>query len=56
MLAITDGKPTDRGWEAVAEQVKQEEMRRGVIFYGVGVENADLKLLSRFRTSALRCG
>ena len=48
MFVITDGKPTDKGWEAVAEQVKQEEMRRGVIFYGVGVEKADLKVLTRF--------
>jgi uncharacterized protein YegL len=48
MFVITDGKPTDKGWQAVAEQVKQEEMRRGVIFYGVGVEKADLNVLSRF--------
>jgi len=48
MFVITDGKPTDKGWEAVADQIKQEEMRRGVIFYGVGVEKADMKVLSRF--------
>ena len=48
LFVITDGKPTDRGWEAVADQVKQEEMRKGVIFYGVGVESADMKVLSRF--------
>jgi uncharacterized protein YegL len=48
MFVITDGQPTDRGWEAAAEQVKQEELRRGVIFYGVGVEKADLRVLSRF--------
>jgi len=48
MFVITDGKPTDRNWEAAAEQVKQEEIRRGVIFYGVGVEKADMKVLSRF--------
>ena len=48
MFVITDGKPTDRNWEAAAEQIKLEESRRGVIFYGVGVENADLKVLSRF--------
>ena len=45
---ISDGKPTDRGWEAVADQVKQEEMRRGVIFYAVGVEQADMRVLQRF--------
>jgi uncharacterized protein YegL len=48
MFVITDGKPTDRNWEAAAEQVKQEESRRGVIFYGVGVEKADMQVLSRF--------
>jgi uncharacterized protein YegL len=48
MFVITDGKPTDKGWEQVADQIKQEEMRRGVIFYAVGVEKADMKVLSRF--------
>jgi uncharacterized protein YegL len=48
MFVITDGKPTDKGWEAVADQVKQEEMRRGVIFYAVGVDKADMQVLSRF--------
>jgi uncharacterized protein YegL len=47
IFVITDGKPTDR-WEAVAEQVKQEESRKGIQFYGVGVEGADLKVLARF--------
>jgi len=48
MFVITDGKPTDKGWEAVADQIKQEENRRGVIFYAVGVEKADMRVLSRF--------
>lgn len=48
MFVITDGQPTDRGWEAAAEQVKQEETRRGVIFYGVGVEKANMQVLSKF--------
>lgn len=48
MFVITDGKPTDRNWEAAAEQVKQEERRRGVIFYGVGVDKADMKVLNSF--------
>src|SRR5512139_1796636 len=48
MFAITDGKPTDKAWETAADQIKQEELRRGVIFYGVGVENADMRVLSRF--------
>ncbi len=48
IFAISDGKPTDKGWEAVADQVRQEENRKGIIFYGVGVENADMKVLARF--------
>ena len=48
MFVISDGKPTDKGWEAAADQIKQEELRKGVIFYGVGVENADMQVLSRF--------
>ncbi len=48
MFVISDGKPTDKGWEAAAQQVKQEESRRGVIFYGVGVEKADMQILARF--------
>jgi uncharacterized protein YegL len=48
IFAITDGRPTDKGWEQVAEQVRQEEARKGVIFYGVGVEGADMQVLSKF--------
>lgn len=51
IFTITDGRPTDRGWEAVAEQVRQEETRKGVVFYGVGVEGADLEVLGRFSAS-----
>lgn len=51
IFVITDGKPTDKGWEAVAEQVRQEEARKGVVFYGVGVEGADLQVLGRFSES-----
>ncbi len=48
IFLITDGNPTDSGWEAVADQVKQEEGRKGALFYAVGVENADMKTLARF--------
>ncbi len=51
IFTITDGRPTDKGWEAVADQVRQEEARKGVVFYGVGVEGADLNTLSRFSPS-----
>jgi len=51
IFTITDGKPTDKGWESVAEQVRQEEARKGVVFYGVGVEGADLQTLAKFSLS-----
>ena len=48
LFVITDGKPTDSNWETAAAQVKEEETRKGVTFYGVGVENADLNVLAKF--------
>jgi uncharacterized protein YegL len=48
IFAISDGKPTDKGWEAVADQVRYEESHKGLVFYGVGVENADMNVLGRF--------
>lgn len=48
MFVITDGKPTDKGWEAAARQVKEEERRKSVLFYAVGVEKADMQVLSQF--------
>ena len=51
IFTITDGRPTDKGWETVAEQVRQEEARKGVVFYGVGVEGADLQTLGKFSSS-----
>jgi len=51
MFVITDGRPTDKNWEAAAEQVKEEEGRKGVTFYGVGVEKADMDVLQKFSTA-----
>jgi uncharacterized protein YegL len=51
IFLITDGRPTDRGWELAAEQVKQEETRKGVVFYAVGVDKADMNVLARFSTA-----
>lgn len=48
MFVITDGRPTDSDWELAADQVRQEEARKGVVFYGVGVEKADMQVLARF--------
>lgn len=48
IFLITDGQPTDSGWESAADQVKQEELHKGALFYAVGVERADMKMLARF--------
>ncbi len=48
VFLITDGNPTDFAWEAAADEVQEEERRKGVSFYVVGVEGADLSKLARF--------
>ncbi|HNB50871.1 MAG TPA: VWA domain-containing protein [Anaerolineales bacterium] len=47
VFLITDGKPTDV-WQSAAEQARLEESRKGLLFFGIGVEGADLKALSQF--------
>ena len=47
VFLITDGKPTDH-WQSAAEQARLEESRKGLLFFGIGVEGADLKTLSQF--------
>jgi uncharacterized protein YegL len=47
MVLITDGQPTDV-WEASADQVREEENQNGLIFFGIGVEGANLQTLARF--------
>jgi uncharacterized protein YegL len=47
MFLITDGKPTDE-WQSAALQLREEEARKGVIFFAVGVEGADMPTLAQF--------
>ncbi len=47
LFLITDGAPTD-AWQNAAEQTRQEEDRKGVSVYAIGVENADMQTLSQF--------
>jgi uncharacterized protein YegL len=47
MFLITDGKPTDE-WQSAALQLREEENRKGVIFFAVGVEGADMQILAQF--------
>jgi uncharacterized protein YegL len=48
IFLITDGQPTDVGWESAADQAREEETRKGVLVFPVGVEGADMEILARF--------
>lgn len=48
IFLLTDGHPTDRGWETAAEEAQMEEARKGVLVFPVGVEGANLKTLAKF--------
>jgi uncharacterized protein YegL len=47
MFLITDGYPTDE-WPSASREIREEEARKGVIFFGVGVQDADMKILAHF--------
>ncbi len=46
VFMITDGAPTD-DWSHAASRVRQEEDDKRMIFFAVGVENADMNTLSQ---------
>ena len=46
VFLITDGAPTDQ-WEGAAERVHSAEQANGLAFFAVGVEGADMEILSR---------
>jgi uncharacterized protein YegL len=48
LVIMTDGQPTDHGWEAAAEECRQEEERNGVTVFPIGVEGANMEILARF--------
>lgn len=48
IVLITDGEPTDAGWEASADEVKREEAGKHVVFYPIGVQRANMQTLARF--------
>ncbi len=47
VFLITDGKPTDQ-WKSAAEQARGEDGRKGLLFFGIGVEGADMTKLAMF--------
>ncbi|OQY45751.1 MAG: hypothetical protein B6242_09575 [Anaerolineaceae bacterium 4572_78] len=46
IFLITDGTPTDE-WQAAAQRVRHEESSKSVAFFAVGVQGADLDVLSK---------
>ncbi|MEM7734270.1 MAG: VWA domain-containing protein [Deinococcota bacterium] len=46
VFLITDGAPTD-AWQQQAAQIQQEEATRGLSFFCVGVERADMTTLAQ---------
>jgi uncharacterized protein YegL len=46
IFLITDGAPTDE-WRSAAQRVQAEEASKAVAFFAVGVQKADLKVLSQ---------
>lgn len=46
LFLITDGAPTDE-WRSAAQRVQAEEASKAVAFFAVGVQKADLKVLSQ---------
>jgi uncharacterized protein YegL len=47
MFLITDGQPTD-SWQSAASRIQAEEGRKGVLFFAVGVEGANMQTLFQF--------
>ncbi len=45
MFLITDGEPTD-AWYQAADRAYAEEAQQGVVFFGVGVDNANMARLA----------
>jgi uncharacterized protein YegL len=50
MFIISDGAPTDDGWELAAQRLREEEQGKGVIVFPIGVQGADLKVLRELST------
>lgn len=49
IFLITDGAPTDE-WQGAAQRVKQAEASKGVAFFAVGVQGANMNTLGQIAT------
>ena len=51
VFLITDGEPTD-SWQDAAKRIQDEDDARGIIFFAVGVENANMIKLAAIASPA----
>ena len=51
VFLITDGEPTD-AWQDAAQRIQDEDDAKGLIFFAVGVENANMKKLTDIASPA----
>lgn len=52
IFMITDGEP-DSGWQSAVQELHKEVARKGVVFFAVGVENANMQILSQIATPTI---
>jgi uncharacterized protein YegL len=50
MFVISDGAPTDSGWEVAARRLREEEQAKGVVVFPIGVQGAVLAVLRELST------
>lgn len=52
IFLVSDGEPTDYGWEQMAENCCLAEQNKKVIIHTIGTEGANLEKLAKFSTMA----
>jgi uncharacterized protein YegL len=48
IILISDGVPTDYGWEEVAARCRDAETRKKMVVYPIGTDSADFEALNEF--------
>ncbi len=48
VFTLTDGAPTDHDWESAARECKAAEEQKKLVFFGVGIGEANLQNLGQF--------